>query len=89
MNRRDFLSKFSKTAAVAGASAATVAAATYPKVRQSVNSGADKIGSELKRLNKRIDAMEDSHRRVLKVLVVAVSVTSGLDVLRLLNGDLI
>lgn len=89
MNRRDFLANFSKTAAAAGAGAATVAVATYPKVRQGVNAGANQLGRELKRLNKRVDAMEDSHRRILKVLVVAVSVTSGLDVLRLLNGDLI
>lgn len=87
MNRRDFISRFSKTAAAAGVGVTATAAATYPKVRQGVISGARKINGEMKALTKRIDAMENSHRKMVKMLIVAVSLSTGLDALTLLKGD--
>lgn len=89
MDRRDFLAKFSTTAAAAGAGATTVAAVAYPKVRQGVDSGWARISGDIKALNRRIDDMDESQRRMFKILLVAVSLSTGFDALRLLNGDLL
>ena len=89
MNRRDFISKFSNTAAAAGAGATAMAVATYPKVRQGVDSGLSRISGEVKALNQRIDDMDETQRRMFKMLLVAVSVSTGFDALTLLKGDLL
>lgn len=89
MNRRDFLSKFGNSAAAAGAGATAMAAVTYPKVRDGVDAGWARISGEVKALNQRIDDMDESQRRMFKILFGAVSVLTGIDALRLLNGDLL
>ena len=89
MNRRDFISKFSKTAAAAGAAATGVAVATYPKAKQAALAGAGMVQREVKALNKRIDSMEASQRRMLTALIFVASMSTGLDFVTLLRGDLI
>jgi septal ring factor EnvC (AmiA/AmiB activator) len=87
MNRRDFISKLSKTAATAGAAAAAVAA--YPPAKQAVTSSVGAMQREVKALNKRIDAMQDSQKKILTALIFVASVSTGMDFLTLLKGDIV
>lgn len=89
MNRREFISKFSKTAAAAGAAATAAAAVAYPPTKQAVTAGAGVIQREVKALNKRVDAMEDSQKKMLTALIFVASVSTGMDFLTLLKGDII
>jgi len=89
MNRREFISRFSKTAASAGAAATAVAAVAYPKTKEALASGAGIAQREFKALNKRIDAMEDRQRKMLTALIFVASVSTGMDFLTLLKGDLV
>lgn len=89
MNRRVFLSKFGNTAAAAGAGAAAMAAATVPKVRGGVDAGLARLGGNIKALHARLDDMDESHRRLLRMLLVAVSLSTGFDALTLFKGDLL
>jgi len=89
MNRREFISKFSKTAATAGAAATAVAAAAYPPTKQAVSSGVGVIQREVKALNERVDAMEDSQKKMLTALIFVASVSTGMDFLTLLKGDIV
>ena len=89
MNRREFISKFSKTAATAGAAATAVAAVAYPKTRGALATGAGIAQREFKALSKRIDDMEDSQRKMLTALIFVASVSTGMDFVTLLRGDLL
>ena len=89
MNRREFISRFSKTAATAGATATAIAAVAYPKTRDALTSGAGIAQRELKALNKRIDTMEDSQKKMLTALIFVASVSTGMDFLTLLKGDIV
>ena len=87
MNRRDFVAGLSRKAAIAGAGVSAVAAATYPKMRDGALGGAEKLAGEVRALSDRIDNMEESHRRAMRLMIMVVSVSTGLDALRLINGD--
>ena len=89
MNRREFISRFSKTAATAGAAATAMAAVAYPKTRTALASGAGVAQREFKALNKRIDAMEDSQKKMLTALIFVASVSTGMDFVTLLKGDFV
>lgn len=89
MNRREFLSKFSKTAAAAGAAATTAAAVVYPKTKTAFATSADVVQREIKALNKRVDAMEDSQKRMFTALIFVASISTGMDFLTLLKGDIV
>ena len=89
MNRRAFVSRFSATAAAAGVGATAAVASTYPKAKAALATGAGIAQREFKALNKRIDAMEDSQRKMLTALIFVASVSTGMDFVTLLRGDLI
>jgi len=46
------------------------------------------VRDELKRMNDRMDRLDENQRRMLRALIILASVTTGIDALRLLNGDL-
>ena len=87
MNRRDFMNKFSAKAALASAGVAAATAATYPKIRQGATDGAQKLAGEVRALSRRIDDMEESQRRTVRLLITVVSISTGFDAIRLINGD--
>ncbi len=89
MNRRDFVAGFGKAAGVAGAAVTGVAAATYPKARDTAVATASRLQREMKKLDQRIDAMDATQRRMVKALIVVASVSTGLDALTWLKGDFI
>ena len=89
MNRREFVARFSTTAAAAGVGATAAVASTYPKAKDALATGAGIAQREFKALNKRIDAMEDSQRKMLTALIFVASVSTGMDFVTLLRGDLI
>jgi len=87
MNRRDFIAKFSNKAAMTGAGIAATTVVAYPKVRDGAAAGMKKLAGEVKGLHQRFDEMEESHRRMTKMLVTVVCVSTGLDLLTVLKGD--
>jgi hypothetical protein len=87
MNRRDFIAKFSNKVAVAGMGIAATTAVVYPKVRKGAAAGMQKLAGEVKSLTRRIDDMEASQRRMVKLLITVASVSTGLDALTLIKGD--
>ena len=68
---------------VAGAGVGAIAAATYPSMKD----GAEMLAGEVRSLSDRIDNMEDRQKRMMKIMITIVSVSTGLDGLRLINGD--
>lgn len=85
MNRRDFVARLSGSLATGGTLAATAAAAS----RDRALDGARAVQSELKALNDRLDSVDESHKRLFRALVFVASVSTGMDVLNLLKGDLL
>jgi hypothetical protein len=71
--------------AAGGAAVATVAAAS----RDRAQDGAQFLHREFKALNDRLDKVDESHKRLFRALVVVASVSTGMDVLTLLKGDLL
>lgn len=84
MNRRDFLAKFSKTAAVAGASTTAVVVGARAKSRIGAADVTDRIRGRVRALEKRIDQMDASQRRFIRILAIAITVSTGVDVATLL-----
>lgn len=84
MNRRDFLQKFSKTAAVVGASATAVATTVHAKSTSTAADGAARIRSRVKSLEKRIDDLDTSQRRIIRILAITISVSTGVDIATLI-----
>lgn len=87
MNRRDFVTRFSGTLAAGGAAAATAAVASRDKAGNLAHDGVEFLNREIKALNKRVDNIDESHKRLFRALVVVASVSTGMDVLNLLKGD--
>ena len=85
MNRRDFVTRLSGTLAAGGTVAATAAVASRDRALE----GAQALQNEIKALNKRLDDVDDGHKRLFKGLIFVASVSTGLDVLNLLKGDLL
>ena len=88
MDRRDFLARFAKGALATGASAGLVAAAAHAKSKHALVSGAEHLQAQIKSVSARMDNVEESHRRVLKILIVVASASTGFDALTLLKGDI-
>ena len=84
MNRRDFLAKFSQTATVVGATTTAVAAGLHAKSRATVADGANQIRDRMKALEQRVDNMDASHRRLVRILAVTITVSTGFDIASLL-----
>lgn len=84
MRRREFLSRF---AAVGGA-AGGVAIAASSRAQDAMGDSALFLRDEFKRLNDRMDRLDENQRRMLRALIFVASVSTGIDALRLLNGDL-
>jgi len=89
MNRRDFVAGFGKAAGVAGGAVTVVAAATYPKAGDTAVATASRLQREMKKLDRRIDAMDATQRRLVKALIVVAGMSTGLDVVTWLRGDFI
>ena len=87
MNRRDFVARFGTTMAAAGAATAGVASVAYDKTRTAVVDGSEQLAKDVKAMAERLDKMEASQKRLLRVLITVVSLSTGLDVLNLLKGD--
>ncbi|MGI9330210.1 MAG: hypothetical protein ACR2QB_05785, partial [Gammaproteobacteria bacterium] len=87
MNRRDFVTRFSGTLAASGAAAASVAVSSRDTAGNLAQEGMEFLGREIKALNKRVDNIDESHKRMFRALVVVASVSTGMDVLNLLKGD--
>lgn len=85
MNRRDFVSRLSGSLAAGGAVATTAAIAT----RDRAQDGAQLLQREFKAINDRLDQVDESHKRMFRALVMVASVSTGMDVLNLLKGDLL
>ena len=88
MNRRDFVARLGGSVVAGGATAASVAVASRDKASAMAQDGWQFARREIKALNKRLDKVDESHKRLFRALVVVASVSTGMDVLNLLKGDL-
>lgn len=84
MNRRDFLARFSQTATAVGVTTTAVAAGFHAKSRATVADGAGQIRDRMKALEQRIDDMDTSHRRLIRILAITITVSTGVDIATLL-----
>jgi len=84
MNRRDFLARFSQTATAVGATSAAVAIGVHAKSRETVADGASHIRDRMKAIEERIDDMDASHKRLIRILALTITVSTGVDVAILL-----
>lgn len=75
------MARFGKGALATGAAAGAIALVGRETTED--------LGARLKGLAKRIDQMDASHRRVIKALIVVASVSTGIDALTLLKGDIL
>ena len=77
MNRRGFMSGFSKfTLATATVGIAVSAAA---KGKDLINQSNDEVSSRINALKKRIDKLEDNQRGFLKALCLVTALSMGVD----------
>lgn len=84
MNRRDFLAKFSKSAAACGAATGAIAVGAHHRSRSAVEDGTALIKGQLKVLEDRADKLDASHKRLLKIVAITFSVSTGIDIAALL-----
>lgn len=89
MKRRDFVAGFGKAAGVAGSGAATLAAAGYPTARDAMVDAVGRLTGEMKKLDDRIEAMDKTQRSVIKALILVASMSTGLDAITWLKGDIV
>ena len=87
MDRREFLGKLKSGAVATGAAAAGIGAATYARSRTTVIDGTERLAGEVKALTKRVDDIDERHKRLFRMMIVVASVSTGLDALTLLKGD--
>jgi len=80
MNRRDFLAKLSRTAAAAGATTVAVATGVHARTLATATDGAEHVRAQVKALEERIDDLDASQRRLLRILAITVTVSTGVDV---------
>ena len=84
MNRRDFLAKFSKSAAACGAATTAIAVGVHARSRSAVADGTAHLREQLKSLEERADQLDASQKRLIRILAIAISVSTGIDVATLL-----
>lgn len=84
MNRRDFLSNFSKSATAVGAATAAAAIGVHTTSKARVADGASRVRNQVKALEKRVDEMDASHRRLVRIVAITISVSTGIDLATLL-----
>ena len=87
MDRRAFLGKVG--AGALAASAGALAAAAHATSKDGLLSAAQQLQAQIKSISERVDSMEDSQRRMLRMLIVVASLSTGFDALTLLKGDII
>jgi hypothetical protein len=87
MDRRSFLGKFGAGALTA--SAGVLATTVHARSRDTLVDGAKQLQAQLESVAKRVDSLDESHRRMFKMLIMVASVSTGLDVLTLLKGDIL
>ena len=87
MDRREFLGKLNTGAVATGAAAAGFGAAAYSRSRTTVTDGTERLAGEVKALAKRVDDIDERHKRLFRMMVAVASVSTGLDALNLLKGD--
>ena len=56
--------------------------------RDRAQDGLQYLHREIKSLNERLDDIDESHKRLFRTLIVVASVSTGLDALTLLKGDI-
>ncbi len=87
MDRRNFLAKLGT--GVAGGAAAT-AAIVRDSSREALQSDlGTRIQKDVAGIAKRVKSLEASNKRLTKALIVIASVSTGIDVYGLVNGDLL
>jgi hypothetical protein len=84
MNRRDFLAKFSKSAAACGAATTAIAVGAHHRSRSAVEDGTALIKGRLQALEDRADQLNASQKRLLKIVAITFSVSTGIDIATLL-----
>lgn len=84
MNRRDFLAKFSKTAAACGAATTAMAVGAHARSKSAVADGTERLREQLKALEERADKLDASQKRLIRIMAIAISVSTGIDVATLL-----
>lgn len=89
MNRRDFVARFGGSIAAGGAVVATAAVASGHRAGAVAQDGLKFAQREFKAINDRLDRMDDSHKRLMRALIFVASLSTGMDVLNLLKGDLL
>ena len=79
MNRRDFLARLRKPAlAIAAVPAIAIAAADRGK--QALDPRIARMKSRLEEMKQRVDKMEKSHKRTVRVLLVVTGILAGIDI---------
>lgn len=78
MQRREFLKKFSISAGVA--SVPGIAAATAVRGKDLIDSTREELSNRLDNVEKRIDAMDASHKKTMKALFIVAGLSVGMDV---------
>jgi len=84
MNRRNFLAKFSKSAAACGAATTAIAAGAHHRSKSAVEDGTALIKGRLQALEDRADQLNASQKRLLKIVAITFSVSTGIDIATLL-----
>jgi len=77
MNRRYFISALGQYSAVAAA--ASVATSMASKGRSAAENSVDVLNRYFRSLQKRMENLEDSQRKMTKALVVVTAVSTGID----------
>ncbi len=85
INRRDFVSRLTGVAAAGAATTAGLARLSADTAGQ----GIEQLSEKLSAVQDRLDGMDESHRRLFRALVAVAAVSTGLDALTLLKGDLL
>ena len=78
MQRREFLKKFSLGAGLASVSG--IATATAARGKDMLDSTKDEILTRLDTVEKRIDAMDASHKKTMKAILIVAGLSIGMDV---------
>ena len=79
MNRRDFLARLRKPA-LAIAAVPAIALAAADRGKQTIDPHVTALKSRLQEMKRRMDKMEKSHKRTVRVLLVVTGVLAGIDI---------
>ncbi len=90
MNRRDFLSRFGTATAATGVASAAVVTAMREKTQAVVESdAAARIRRDVDGLTRKLRTLEKSNRRLTRALVAVVCMSTGLDAVAWIRGDIL